>query len=293
MRAQEQSAVTPRFEVASLKASVPASFSGAAGGGRVAAGGGSRCPQSWKIDRGRVDIECATLPSLIGYAFRFPPGRITGPDWVTGAGSPLFDIAAKTPEGASKDQVPEMVRNLLVDRFHLTTHRGAAERAVYALVVAKGGLKIQEAAPVEESDSSASALDVYGDIVIRQASIADGGATTLGNPRMGTVREIADPRRGWRWDASSTTMQGLADLLDKVGPWETPVIDKTGLPGRYRLTLEVSATDLKGSTADDMEDRMLAGFNEGLRKLGLQLERRKGTVETLVVDHVDKTPTAN
>jgi uncharacterized protein (TIGR03435 family) len=81
------------------------------------------------------------------------------------------------------------------------------------------------------------------------------------------------------------------------------------LKGRYQLVLEVSLNDLLGlrpamtSAVDDptarenalmdMEEAALKGFNDGLRKLGLQLERRKGPVETLVVDRVEKTPTAN
>jgi uncharacterized protein (TIGR03435 family) len=42
-----------------------------------------------------------------------------------------------------------------------------------------------------------------------------------------------------------------------------------------------------------MEQTVVRGFNEGLRKLGLKLERRKGTVEALIVDHVEKTPSEN
>jgi len=295
-QAQDRGAVTPRFEVASVKPSVPTPSNVGAAGGRVGgqvAGGGGVCAPSLRIDPARVDIRCATLPDLIGYAFRFSPARISGPDWMTSPSSPRFDIAAKTPQGASSDQVPEMVRALLADRFKLITHRGTAERAVYALVVAKGGLKVQPAGPVAEPAWSEGALKFYGDVLTSQASNADASATTIGNPRMGTVRETGDPHRTWGWEAPNITLGGLADLLDKVGPWETPVIDKTGLAGRYRLVLEVAPSDLKSSTADDMEQRILGGFNDGLRKLGLQLERRKGTVETLVVDHVEKTPSGN
>jgi uncharacterized protein (TIGR03435 family) len=297
-QAQDQSA-TPRFEVASVKPSVPTPSNAGAGGGRMADGGGV-CVLSLKIDPARVDIQCATLLDLIGYAFRFSPARISGPDWMTPPSSPRFDIAAKTPQSASSDQVPEMVRALLADRFKLATHRGTTERSIYALVVAKGGLKVQPAGLkvqpdglVAEPESSEGAVEFFGDVLTRHASNADGSAITISNPRMGTVTETGDPHRTWRWEASNITMGGLADLLDKVGPWETPAIDKTGLPGRYRLALEVSPADLKSSTADDMEERILSGFNDGLRKLGLQLERRKGSVETLVVDHVEKIPSGN
>jgi len=77
------------------------------------------------------------------------------------------------------------------------------------------------------------------------------------------------------------------------------------LKGRYSLVLEVSLEDLSArANADgepaslenvqaDLEEAVLRRFNEGLRKLGLQLERRKGPVESLVVDRLEKGPTAN
>lgn len=43
----------------------------------------------------------------------------------------------------------------------------------------------------------------------------------------------------------------------------------------------------------DMEEAVLTAFNNGLLKLGLRLERRKGPLETIVVDRVEKTPTEN
>jgi uncharacterized protein (TIGR03435 family) len=57
------------------------------------------------------------------------------------------------------------------------------------------------------------------------------------------------------------------------------------------MTLEVEFNDL-GNPAE-MEARVVRAFNDGLRKLGLQLERRRGEVPTLIVDHVEKTPTEN
>jgi len=91
----------------------------------------------------------------------------------------------------------------------------------------------------------------------------------------------------------------LADLLDKVMPLSCPVIDMTGLKGRYRLLLEVSMSDsvggerMPGNRAAEIDEAALKAANEGLKKLGLQLERRRGVVETLVVDRADKMPTEN
>ena len=280
--------------------------------------GGGGCPQSLRMDRGRVDIECASLATLIGYAFRFSPDRVAGPDWMMGSAAPIFNIAAKLPQGASNNQVPGMVQALLADRFHLAIHRATTRQVIYSLVVAKGGLKLKEAAPgagapvpSAEADVPPGNSEFFGGVQTHTTTNADGtgNTTTISNPRMGTVRETDGPDRIQRWEASGVTLAGLADLLDKVAPLSLPVIDMTGVKGRYRMVLEVSLNDLPGARPAmaragsdstevenarmDMEQTVLRVFNDGLRKLGLRLERRKGPAETLVVDHVEKTPTEN
>jgi uncharacterized protein (TIGR03435 family) len=61
------------------------------------------------------------------------------------------------------------------------------------------------------------------------------------------------------------------------------VVDETGLTGKYSVTIETwKNTDVPGGTVFD-----------AVEKLGLKLEPRKVTVETVVVDQVSKTPTAN
>jgi uncharacterized protein (TIGR03435 family) len=254
---------------------------------------------------------------LISYAFRFSPERITGPDWMMAVGPPRFDISATIPEGASETHVPEMFQALLAERFRLVIHRGTANLPRYGLVVAKGGLKLKRAVPevgaqVPPTDADASrSLDAFfGNTRSRTIPNEEGGdSVTISNPRMGTVRQTGDIHQVQRWEAPSISLAGLADLLDKVAPLSTPVVDMTGLTGRYQLILEVSLSDLPGArrsiagtageppTANnpmaDMEETVLRGFNQGLLKIGLRLELRKGPLEILVVDHVEKSPTAN
>jgi uncharacterized protein (TIGR03435 family) len=68
-----------KFEVASVKPGVRRPPGAAGVGGRAGSGLGG-CPTSLKMDRGRIDVKCATVTMLIGYAFRFSPDRVTGPD---------------------------------------------------------------------------------------------------------------------------------------------------------------------------------------------------------------------
>jgi uncharacterized protein (TIGR03435 family) len=302
-----------RFEVASVKPVLNWPPLRGAAGERGAAGGG--CPTSMRVDPGRVDLKCTTLRMLIGYAFRISPDRVTGPEWMMAIGSPRFDIVATIPQAASKNQVAQMFQTLLAERFQLVIHRENATVPVYALVVAKGGLKIKEAAPQGRAGTPSVDLDpapgldeYYGTL----QSLNDAGAesvTMISNPRMGRVRQIGDPYRVQRWEAPNISIGGLADLLDRVAPLELPVIDMTGVGGRYQLVLEVSLSDLPGARrfelgaagaplaaenpVTDMEDTVLKAFNNGLLKLGLRLEPRKGPLETIVVDRAEKTPTEN
>jgi uncharacterized protein (TIGR03435 family) len=273
-------------------------------------GGFGACPTSVKIDRSRVAVRCANVAMLIGYAYRLSPDRITGLDSLTSLGAPRFDIEATIPQEASQNKVPEMFQALLADRFKLVVHREAETQAVLALVAAKGGPKLTSAAPEAPSapapaavadsdpDSPPSIESFAGEVHDRTTRNADGSGeiTTVSSPRMGTVRWTASSNhRNWRLEASTITFEGLAELLNRVIPLPSPVVDMTRLKGRYQMLLDISLNDALVENASMMErdDAVLRGFNDGLRKLGLQLERRKGPVETLFVDHVEKTPTDN
>jgi uncharacterized protein (TIGR03435 family) len=275
----------PRFEAASIKPSAWKPATGAPG----ERGTGDGCPTSMKLDPARVEIQCATMAMLIGYAFRHPPDRVKGPDWMMTVGTQRWDIVATLPESAA-GHIPEMLQALLAGRFQLALHRGATSGPVYALIASRSGLKMKEAAaaPAADAVTDVQPVGFYGTV---QDRVAD-GVMVISSPRMGSVRQTdgADHNHQ-RWDAESISFEGLAELLDKVAPMSVPIVDKTGLKGRFQMTLEVEFNDL-GNPAE-MEARVVRAFNDGLRKLGLQLERRRGEVPTLIVDHVEKTPTEN
>src|SRR5262245_612343 len=72
------------------------------------------------INGARVDIRYMSLYQLIVRAYRIKQYQPSGPNWMT---SQRFDIAAKMPDGSSKDQIPEMLQTLLAERFKLAIHR--------------------------------------------------------------------------------------------------------------------------------------------------------------------------
>jgi uncharacterized protein (TIGR03435 family) len=295
----------PTFEVESVKSS--------------AVGRAVRCRESFTIDPSRVEFRCATVANLIELAYRlsanssppFSPSRSPKPigaDWISGPEK--FDIVAKLPAGASATQVPEMLKNLLADRFKLVVHRATMQQELCALVVAKGGPRLKEAAPESEAPetnpnpapSTTLMLDGLPTLMARTP-----GGFTISNPRIGTVKYQAE-RQGRNtinhWDAQSTTLTGLADILGEVGPLPADVKDMTGLEGRFQVKLDISmigaATagenhpDAMTNRAEaqamtmELEAAIFKSINLELQKLGLQLIRRKSSVETLAVDHVEK-----
>jgi uncharacterized protein (TIGR03435 family) len=107
---------------------------------------------------------------------------------------------------------------------------------------------------------------------------------------------------------------------------DRPVLDSTGLSGNYQVALDASPEELIGGMAraqgltfgpggpggpggfdgpggrgggpvrvqtDGASDPSGGGVSASVEKLGLKLQARKSPVETIVVDHLEKTPTDN
>jgi uncharacterized protein (TIGR03435 family) len=128
--AQTPSAATPRaaFEVASVKPAPP-----------------DRRSSTLTIPEGTQITETGiSLAILIQLAFGLEQNQMSGPDWIK---SQTYDIAAKTEGEVSltKEQMMPLLQQLLSERFKLTFHRETKALPGYALVVAKGGSKLQAA----------------------------------------------------------------------------------------------------------------------------------------------------
>lgn len=277
------------FEVASVKASAPPDGRGM----RVGCNGG---PGS--KDPGTITCTNMNLANLVTMAYGIAHYLLSG---LTMTDSGRFEIVAKLPEGATKDQVKLMWQNLLAERFKLTVHRENKEISGYELVVAKGGLKVKEAAPPPAAaDDTASPapprLDGPPKFQLDKDGFPDLPAGR--GPSMIMMNGKA------RWRASGETMEQLASMLGaQLGQ---PVKDATGMTGKYDFTLswanEPLAAGRGGAMAspDGAAAANLAEADNGptllqaiQSQLGVKLEQKKTAVEILVVDHVEKVPTEN
>jgi len=100
-----------------------------------------RKPNWVRVDGSRATFNYESLMDLIAYAYKLQRYEIGGPEWMV---TDRFDIEARLPDGATKDDVPEMLKALLKERFNLATHNELQEQPVLALVVGKGGPKLKE-----------------------------------------------------------------------------------------------------------------------------------------------------
>jgi len=282
------------FEVASIKSSEPITPA-MLQSGKVHAG--------MKVDGKRVDIGNFSLLQLICKAYDVKTYQVTGPAWMTenlGIAGQRFDIVANLPEGATKEQVPEMLQGLLADRFKLVVHKDSKEQPVYALIAGKGGLKLKESAAPKPAEGEANPAVTGSNTV----SINTGKGTTEVSDGAGKSQRMVPAADGksMKFEMMGFTLaelaEGLTPLLDH------PIIDMTGVAGKYDMALDISMADLldvarkAGQNVPAEVAEKLGGDPTGsiftsLQNLGLKLEPRKSPMTLIVVDKVEKTPTEN
>jgi hypothetical protein len=119
----------PKFEVASVRLTTPLD--------QAIANRNSAATVSYS--GARVTIDGFVLKTIIATAYRTETYLVNAPDWTAQA---RVVIQALMPEGGTKDQLPEMLKALLAERFHLVAHTTAIEEPVFALVIGKNGPKL-------------------------------------------------------------------------------------------------------------------------------------------------------
>jgi uncharacterized protein (TIGR03435 family) len=251
-------AAAPEFEVASVKPSSPRAV-----GVRM------------RRDPGLVNFGNVTLIDILAEAYNVDNQLISGPSWLIDA---RYDIVAKVPKGVSAGQVPAMLQALLLERFKMKVHRETKVTEVYALAIGKRGPKLERAEDDPAADLNGRDMVVTSGKASSSASRPAGGFQYLDN--------LHYPDLGFK--AVGVTMARLAVLL-KGYVQGLPVVDCTGLQGRYNFTFKFDAGP---------EGREPPWYNPpalftAIERLGLKLEARRVPVDRLVVDQAQKIPIEN
>jgi uncharacterized protein (TIGR03435 family) len=200
-------------------------------------------------------IKNFSLKSLIKFAYDVPERQIAGdPGWMDTA---KWDIEAKpdTPGMPSIAQMRMIVQKLLAERFALAYHEEKRKMPGYALTVGKNGPKMtKNADALESANFSGSPRGVLG---ARGATMGDFAHSLQGN------------------------------ILGQ------PVVDNTGLNGRWDLTLkwtpdETQFEGMGGKVPQPAEDANAPSLFTAIQEqLGLKLEAQKVDASVILVDHVE------
>ena len=166
-----------------------------------------------------------------------------------------------------------MLRKLLAERFRFTSHTETRQVPIYALTIGKNGSKLKEPPakrePVEPFQGNiATRADGYPDL------------------KMGGTITMAMQKDKARYTLSDTTLEAFA--LQLSGQLNAPVVNQTGLKGKYDIDLYWDAG--QHEPGEDRGPDLIQAIKE---QLGLNLEKTKGPIEVLVIDHAERVPAEN
>jgi len=292
------------FEVATIKPAIPLQEQAMSGKMHVGV--------NW--DKARVDIGGMSLQDLIAIAYKVKPHQISGPDWLN---IERFDILATVPPGSTREQMPEMLQSLLKERFKLTFHKEAKDHQIYALIVGKGGLKLKESPPDPEApkEGDVPAKDEKGVMTIQSGNsqmqvkqTANGAEMKMGGA--GQMKMVMEDGH-MIMEMSKMSIAGLAEALSRFV--DKPVVDMTDVKGDYQMKIQLAMEDLMNMAraqgmqipgapgggapssrpAETIADPSGTSVFQSVQQMGLKLDPRKAPLDTIIVDHVDKTPTEN
>jgi uncharacterized protein (TIGR03435 family) len=214
-------------------------------------------------DPGQIVCGRLRFRELIIWAYNVDDAQIEGPSWI-GANSDLYDVRAKVPVGSTVEQAQKMAQNLLAERFHLEVHHETRQFPVWELVIARGGPKFKE------STGEFAQKPDYPPL----------GPSGVGF--RGTGR--AEFRMAAHGVALERFLQSLRGFAGR------PIINKTGLGGKYDLWLEFDGRAMM--FPDYVADA--PALNVAMeQQLGLKLVDAKKAYDVVVIDHADKEPAEN
>jgi uncharacterized protein (TIGR03435 family) len=277
-----QSAPSPAFEVASVRRADPKTSG--QHGLTMRGGPGTSDPD-------QIAYSNITLMTMLIKANDAFPFQIEGPAWL---GSEQYDISAKVPAGATKDQFRLMLMNLIVERFHLVFHRESRQVAGFELQVGKNGSKLKVSTLADSSNAEPPPSGPPVPKPVPTKTDAD-GFPQLDHPGVAMAMRMSPNAKGPSIYLTFRA-QGLAGLAHTVGEeLGRPVVDKTGLTGKYDFKLEFAPA--AGPPAQGLPDA-LDESGPGIltatqQQLGLKLEPKKVPLDMLIVDSVEKVPTEN
>jgi uncharacterized protein (TIGR03435 family) len=251
----------------------------------------------------------ANMQMLVAQAYGIQNFQIVGaPDWFTNdrfeidakMESSVADALAKMSQDDRTQARQKMLQALLADRFKLTIHRESKELPAYTLTIGKNGSKLVEAKPPDPQSTAPAGNGGGG---------GGGGRGGPGGPGRGGLGRggmmMSAGPGGMTLNADSVPMVALVRMLSQT--LRSPVIDKTGLTGNYAISLKFMPENFGGgggpgfatppvssapgapAPPDPSTEATAPTLQVAVQEqLGLRLDKSKGQVEIIVIDHVEK-----
>jgi len=239
------------------------------------------------VDGAQIRVTYMSVKDLIGMAYPVKFEQVLGPDWLA---SERFDIVAKLPDGATRKQIPGMLQTLIEDRFQMKMHRDKKEFPVYSLEVSKNGSTLTGAPPApdpEPGSATGNMIPPMGAFI----NYGDGVSFTFADNKI---------------ESKKLSMTLFTDLLSRY--MDRPVVDMTGLKGRYDFILNLSPEEfpfmyvrsaisagvvVRPQVLRQLDTASVDSLYTALQKIGLRLQSGKALLDVLVIDSIQKKPTDN
>ena len=220
---------------------------------------------------GRVNIQNFTPRTLIQFAYEVADYQVLGgPSWIR---TDHYDVQAKAEGNPSSRQMTgPMLQSLLADRFRLSFHRETRQMTVYALTVPKGSAKLEPTA--------------NGNCIVYSMDLPPPGLPQPGSPQpnfCGFPRTL-NSGLNRTLDGKAITLAQLATSLSR-GELHRPMIDKTGLDGRFDIHLTWMTEPPNAEPGVSDGPSIFTALQE---QLNLKLESTRGPVEVLVIDRIER-----
>jgi uncharacterized protein (TIGR03435 family) len=210
-----------------------------------------------KSDPGMLAMVGVGIEAMIRFAYSWE-GRpeVAEKPFPTWIANQYWELTAKTPGPSTLDQQKLMMQKFLEERFGLVTHRESREGQIYAMTLTRNG-------NFEESKE-----------------MAEFGAG-LSRAVPGSYDLVVSNHR--------ESMQEFAQRLSGIA--KQPVVDKTGLTGRYDISFVVPQNFVPALDGDESHATLAldkSGLFHNLEKMGLNLESQKGEYPVFIIDRINK-----
>jgi uncharacterized protein (TIGR03435 family) len=203
-----------------------------------------------QVTPGTLTMRAVRFRTAVAWAYGVKDFQVTGPDWMDELG---FDIVAKSVEPSEAAELRRMLRALLADRFKLEVRQETRETPAWVVTIGTNGLPPGIKESIDDGDFQVQPNLAKGEVSVKRAPVNQ-----------------------------------LVEILAKV--LRGPVVDETGLTGRYDATVNFMKYLPDGSTPIDVQALAIRAIQQ---ELGLKIDHRKANLPFVIVLRVEKAPVEN